>query len=80
LSCLSAYARKAISFAAASSGSMAASSAPVFDVPAGVTVTHVGFWSASTGGTFLGSADVTDEAFAAQGTYTLNTATLDLNA
>ena len=75
-----AYARKAIAFGGAAAGSMEASSAPVFDVPAGTTVTHVGFWSALAGGTFLGYADVTDESWAAQGTYTLNTATLDLNA
>ena len=75
-----AYARKAVTFGAASGGSMAASTQPVFDVPGGTTVTHVGFWSAVSGGTFLGSADVTDEAFASQGTYTLTSSTLDLNA
>lgn len=74
-----AYARKAITFGAASGGSMAATNQPVFDVPGSTTVTHVGFWSAVSGGTFLGSADVTDEAFASQGTYTLTSATLDLN-
>jgi len=75
-----AYARKAITMGAAATGSMAASNQPVFDVPAGTTVTHVGFWSAVSGGTFLGYADVTDESFAGQGTYTLTSATLDLNA
>ena len=75
-----AYARKAITFNAASGGSLDSSNAPVFDVPAGTTVTHVGFWDASTAGNFLGYADVTDEAFGAQGTYTLTDADLDLNA
>lgn len=75
-----AYARKAITMAAASAGAIAATNQPVFDVPGGTTVTHVGFWSAVSGGTFLGSADVTDETFASQGTYTLTSATLDLNA
>jgi len=75
-----AYARKAITMGAASSGQIAASNQPVFDVPGGTTVTHVGFWSAVSGGTFLGSADVTDESFAGQGTYTLTSSTLDLNA
>jgi hypothetical protein len=75
-----AYARKAISFAAASSGSKASSSSPVLDVPAATTVTHVGYWDASTSGHFLAGSDVTDETFAAQGTYTVNSATLDLNA
>ena len=75
-----AYARKAITMAAASGGQIAASNQPVFDVPGGTTVTHVGFWSAVSGGTFLGYADVTDESFAGQGTYTLTSSTLDLNA
>jgi hypothetical protein len=52
----------------------------VFDVPAGKTVKYVGFWSLVTGGVFYGSAAVTNEVFAAQGTYTLTDADLDLNA
>lgn len=75
-----AYARIAITFAAAAAGAIDSSNTPVFDVPASTTVTHVGFWDASTAGNFLGSADVTDEAFGAQGTYTLTDADLDLNA
>ncbi len=74
-----AYARKAVTMGAASAGAIAATNQPVFDVPAETTVTHVGFWSAVSGGTFLGYADVTDETFAAQGTYTLTSAILDLN-
>lgn len=72
-----AYARKAITFAAASAGSKAASTQPVFDVPAGTTVAWVGFWDATPA--FVGSANVTDEVFAAQGTYTLTAATIDLS-
>ncbi len=75
-----AYARKAVTFGAASGGAIAATNQPVFDVPGGTTVTHVGFWSAVSGGTFLGYADVTDETFASQGTYTLTSSQLDLNA
>lgn len=76
-----AYARKAIAFNAASSGSMDDSTNGItFDVPASTTVTHVGYWSASTAGTFLGYTDVTDEVFAGQGTYTLSDVDLDLNA
>ena len=74
-----AYIRKAITWNAAGSGTMDDSNVPVFDVPAGTTVAYVGFWSAETVGTFYGSADVTDEVFAAQGTYTLTDADLDLN-
>jgi hypothetical protein len=71
-----AYARKAITWSAASSGSAASSNSPVLDIPASTTVTHIGFWSAATSGTFYGSADVTDEAFGGQGTYTLSSATV----
>ena len=73
-----AYARKSITLAAASGGAVAASNQPVFDVPAATTVSHVGFFSAITSGTFMGYADVTDEAFGAQGTYTLTSATVTL--
>lgn len=75
-----AYARKQLTFAVAASGSMATTAPVVFDVPAG-TVAWVGLWDAVSGGNFLGSHDVVDEVFAAQGTHTINTgSTLDLNS
>lgn len=40
-----AYARKAVTMAAASGRARASSSAPVFDVPAGTTVRFVGIWT-----------------------------------
>jgi hypothetical protein len=49
-----AYARKAITFAAAASGSKAASTQPLLDVPAGKTIRYVGFWDAVSAGNFLG--------------------------
>lgn len=64
-----AYARVAITWATASGGNIDSSNTPTFNVPAGTTVTHVGFWSAATGGTFYGSDAVTAETFAGQGTY-----------
>lgn len=73
-----AYARKSITWSAASAGSMDASNQPVFDVPAATTVSYVGFWSAVTAGTYFGMANVTDEAFGAQGTYTLTSTTVSL--
>lgn len=70
-----AYARKAITFEAAAgtelAGSIDVTAAPVFDVPAGTTVAAVGYWTALTAGTIMADADVTDEVFAAQGTYSL---------
>jgi len=73
-----AYARKAITWAAASSGSVASNGTdPVFDVPASTTVTHFGFWSASTAGTYYGGGALSaSETFGGQGTYTLDTATI----
>jgi hypothetical protein len=67
-----AYARKAITWAAASAGSKASSAGIVFDVPAATSITHMGYWSALVAGTFLGSRplDVT-QIFATQGTYTV---------
>lgn len=67
-----AYARKAITWNAASGGALDNNANPVFDVPGGTTVAWAGLWSASSAGTFYGSADVTDEVFAGQGTYTLS--------
>ena len=73
------YARQPINFGAAVNGSIDSSNVPAFDVPAGATVTHVGFWSADVGGTFLGADPVPNENFTGQGSYTLTDADLDLN-
>jgi hypothetical protein len=75
-----AYARKAINWNAATGGTIDDSTAPVFDVPAGTTVAYVGLWDATTVGNWLGYADVTDEAFAAQGTYTVTDMDQNLNS
>ncbi|NDY56637.1 hypothetical protein G3N56_07760 [Desulfovibrio sulfodismutans] len=73
-----AYARKAITLGAASGGARAATTQPEFDVPPSTTVSHASLWTAATGGTCLATDDVTSEAFAAQGTYTLTAFTLAL--
>jgi hypothetical protein len=50
-----AYARKAITWATASTGSKAANGTlPTFDIPPSTTVAFVGLWSLVTGGTFAG--------------------------
>ena len=67
-----AYARKALTWATAATHAKASSNAQVFDVPASTTITHLGYWSASSGGTFYGSRALdTDQTFATQGTYTV---------
>lgn len=75
-----AYARKAITWGVASSGEMVASNEPVFDVPAGITVNKIIFMTAVSNGTKHAEADVDNEVFTNQGTYTLTSITLDLNA
>lgn len=76
-----AYARKAVTWGTAgtpTAGEVAATNQPIFDVPSGVTITYVGVWSASSGGTFYGGGEVPAEAFGSQGTYTLTTLIMDL--
>lgn len=76
-----AYARKAIAFNAPAAGVIDDTAVSrIFDVPGSVTVTHVGFWTASTAGSCLAYAAVTNETFGAQGTYSLTDSDLDLNS
>lgn len=75
-----AYARKAIAWNAATGGSATATSNVVLDVPSGTTVSWISLWNTAGTVRYL-KKDVTDEAFGAQGTYTVVAAstTLDLN-
>ena len=67
-----AYARQAITWTAASASATSNSAQMVFNVPTGVTIRYIGYWSASTSGTFYGSR-ILDAAqtYTSQGTYTL---------
>ena len=65
-----AYARKAPTFGATANGDKSATGI-VFDVPAGATVNHLGFYTALSGGSPTPTETVTAETFGAQGTYTL---------
>ena len=77
-----AYARKALTFEAAagteSAGSLDVTNQPVFDIPPATTVSSVAYRAAD--GTILADADLTDEAFVLQGTYTLTDTDLHLNS
>lgn len=75
-----AYARKSVTWAAASAGALTTSNAQVFDVPAGTTIQYVGFWSLASGGTFYGHVTITNETFAGQGTYTVAAGDIDFTA
>jgi hypothetical protein len=73
-----AYARQPCAWGAASGGNIDLTGTEVFDIPAGTTVRRVGFWTAVTGGTYYGDAELTDEVYAGQGTYTLTDADITL--
>ena len=73
-----AYARKPITWNAASAGAKTLSNTPVFDIPAGTTVSAVGFMTAVSGGTQHAVDDVTAEVFAGQGTYTVTSGQITL--
>lgn len=73
-----AYARKALTWSAASSGSKAlAATLPTWDVPASTTVAWVGLWDAITVGTFLGmipaGGSTLQGCYCASGDITANT-------
>lgn len=74
-----AYARKAATWDSATSGAVALSSAVTFDVPASTTVKYVGYWSASTEGTFYGAKAVTNEVYAGQGEYEVTAGSITLS-
>jgi hypothetical protein len=66
------YTREAVSWATAASGSLSSALSIVFDVPGSTTINHLGYWSASTSGTFYGSRALdTAQTFATVGTYTI---------
>lgn len=68
-----AYARQAVTFGDPSAGSMATTASMTFNVPAGATVAYVGYWSASSAGTFYGSRALdASQNFATAGTFTVN--------
>lgn len=71
------YARQVAAFAAPTAGAMALSNQPIFLVPAGTTLTHVGVWQDAT---FVGVANVIDETFGGAGQYKVLSGSLHLNA
>lgn len=67
-----AYTRESVTWAAAASASVSISASVVFDVPGSTTIDHLGYWSASTAGTFFGSRALdTAQTYATAGTYTI---------
>ena len=71
--------RSAMSFAAAASGSMSLTTAVSFSATGTDTITHVSIWSASSAGTFYGSAALTASKAVANGdTLSVSTFTFSL--
>ena len=66
-----AYARVAVTWAAASAGVIRPNANLTFNIPAGTTVAGWRGYSASSGGTNYGGADLTNEIYAGQGEYEL---------
>ena len=72
-----AYSRQSITMVAASSGTIVVTADIVFDVPNGATVNYVAFYD-SGGTNILGTDDITEEIFDAQGVYTLDSCTFGI--
>lgn len=66
-----AYARQAVTWTAASGGTIRPSADLTFDIPSGTTVGGWRGYSASSSGTNYGGEDLTQESYASQGEYTL---------
>jgi hypothetical protein len=64
-----AYARKALSWSAASGGVITATA--TFDIPTGTTVVGIGVHTAVTAGTYLDGGAITSQAFSSQGTLSV---------
>jgi hypothetical protein len=64
-----AYARKALSWSAASGGVVTATA--TFDIPTGTTIVGIGIHTAVTAGTYLDGGSITSQAFSSQGTLSV---------
>lgn len=66
------YARVSAAWGSPSNGAVTNGSDIVFNVPGSNTIKFIGYWSASTSGTFYGSRALdADQTFATAGTYTI---------
>lgn len=73
------YARQAVTWDAASSGTKSNSGDLTFQVPSGTTITHIGGWTASTSGTFRGGGALgASQEFASAGSYKIAAGDLDV--
>lgn len=70
------YVGKTITWTTATTGNLDSSNQPIFDIPAGTTVSHYSLWSGSTCLAFGLLSDV--EGFAGAGQYKLSDADINL--
>jgi len=77
-----AYARVAVTWNAAASGSVTNSSALTINAPASTTFTHFGIWSASTAGTYYigGALGTSITTGTSQGTITIAASAITVSA
>ena len=71
------YARKTITMSGANAGAVSSSNQPVFNIPAGTTITHYALWVGNTC-VDVGALSAA-ESYAADGDYTLTDANVNLN-
>jgi hypothetical protein len=74
-----AYARKAVTWTAASNGQVRLAADQTFDIPAGSTVAGWRGFTALTAGTNHGGGDLTSEVYASAGQYVLTGASTGIN-
>ena len=73
------YAGQTITWTPATDGNLDSSNQPLFDIPAGTTVSHYSLWSGGDGGTCLGFGALSaSEAFTGAGQYRLTDADINL--
>lgn len=72
------YARQSVTIAASSGANRDSTTVPELSIPASSTITHLGYWSAATGGTFLGYKAILSETFNNAGTLTVTDLDLTL--
>lgn len=72
------YARVAATFGTPANGIRSATNAPVLNIPASNTITHIGYWTAASGGALLAWDDLSAPvAFSNAGTFTVNSGNIN---
>lgn len=75
-----AYARQQATWTTPTTDTLSLANQPVWNIPGGATASHVGFWTAATGGDLLWSRPLPNtEVYAGAGTYTLLSASETLS-